>query len=445
MAGFALSISTFLDKEESNEEDTEEKYTEEVIDFDRHVKFLSSIFNKLEKIRLGNIFSRLYSICIDFFSIEHDPVFISINKYGTIHETSDYPYKDPPELTIKEKKYNLHHTKTTENQNHKPTFLFDNTKFGKLDDKFIKKYNLNKSNTNNMNHGIIFIVHEICMQYYAYVLSKQYNRPTNMFGKTKLETFEIRIPEIYGLYLSHTEVDRLSDESVLIAIHSEYISPNTGQDALSTQTLQTLIPCGNIPPHKLRKGIKEQLGFLKTRSKPAIDIKSTEQTRKLHNHKSADDIFLNKENTIGKSTSTRRKRDNMSLNILNYENKKNTIMLHNTIVQFFEYLKKNSLLHLDSSIRNIYFHENQLVIIDFGESYISIHREKSYKSASKQITNSGNIFYVKSEFQRDGYPESKVILNAKQYIKMRPLIDIWLYKWFQDFVKCYGGGLKKKN
>jgi hypothetical protein len=113
--------------------------------------------------------------------------------------------------------------------------------------------------------------------------------------------------------------------------------------------------------------------------------------------------------------------------------------------RFLKYLKKNSLLHLDSSIRNIYFHENQLVIIDFGESYISIHRKKSYESASKRIKKSGNIFYVKSEFQRDGYPESKVILNAKQYIKMRPLIDIWLYKWFQDFVKCYGGGLKKKN
>jgi len=447
MAGFALSIASILDDKEYV---PPKKYRKEDIDFGKHVEVLSSIFNELEKIRLGNIFSDLYDICIKFFDdVENAPVFISINDDGSIQQNSEYDYKNKRTL-LKTSDRNTHYTKTTEIINkyeteEKSTFSFKRTSFIIQDKTFIKKYNLEKNNIYDMNHGIIFVLHEICVQYYAYILSKEYNRPTNTFEGKTLETFEIKIPEIYGLYLSHNEVDKGYNECVIIEIHSEYVLPNTDEDTLSIKTLKPVIPHGNIehgnitdPKIKqtIKQTIKRMIKYKKTYPPITTDIESTEALRK-RNSKS-------KENNTG-SQSTRRKRDNIALDILKYEKIKIIIMLHNTIVQFFKYLKRNSLLHLDSSLRNIYFHENQLVIIDFGESYISIHRKKSYKSSSKRINKSGNILYVKPEFQRDGYPISKVIEKAKEYAKLRQAIDVWLFEVCQDFRKCYGGGLKKKK
>jgi hypothetical protein len=64
MDGFAPLSMDFLNDSLEVKEGTNEKDPEEVLDFGKHVYFLSSIFNKLTP-PIGNIFTKLYSRGID--------------------------------------------------------------------------------------------------------------------------------------------------------------------------------------------------------------------------------------------------------------------------------------------------------------------------------------------------------------------------------------------
>jgi hypothetical protein len=154
-------------------------------------------------------------------------------------------------------------------------------------------------------------------------------------------------------------------------------------------------------------------------------------------------------------------------------------MLHKTIVLFFNYLKENYLLHLDTANRNIYFNNGRLVIIDFGESYILptrviVDNEKyikvrpildkkslsnneqllyKYQDNPEGIYLSENIFYLRPAPQRDGYPVSNNHKLKEDYDTNKLEIKKWLYGIEEcrkidnlplEIVPRYGGLKKKK-
>lgn len=384
---------------------------DEDLDFDKHVNFLSSIFNRL-KIPLGNIFSELYYICIDAFTIENSSTYISIN-YDNNSILINPNYKRIGNTTFVKSKQREYSTKTKEKI--LSTFFFNSVQTGNLDERtFVKKYTLSDYDVNNMNHSIIYVLHEICMQYYASILLKDYEYPNN--------TFEIIIPHIRGIYLS------CQNGIKYIEIHNEYIPNNPSENKLSILSLRKIISdishSRSITMKRKSKTIKKK-GLIKSNSLPQL---ITNRKSKVRN----DNKSVRK---ISSAKSRKRERSVSQISLIQGGKREqkitNIIMLHNTIVQFFEYLKTNYLLHLDTANRNIYFYREKLVIIDFGESYI----------VNPSGTNSlDNIVYPKPEYQHDGYPVSSIISTLQEYNTKKEYIKKWLYGELQDNLQeCYGG------
>jgi hypothetical protein len=418
---------------------------EENIDFDTHVKRLSSVFNNT-KFPFGKIFTRLYDICKSVFHDTFSSRYVSIDyNKNILIEDQDYIHIENNGLIkSKQREYN---TKTKETIS--STFFFHKVESGILyqrrfdsgpqksalfnpvtgnsvedssterielfngvnEHTFVKKYTLSDYSINNLHHSIIYVLHEICTQYYASLLLREYEYPE--------DTFEIIIPHIRGIYIG------CKDNIKWIEIHSEYIPNSTSESEINIYTLQKSI---------------ERIMFSRSRkTKRKSRIRKMKRPIKSSSWHSLQSTLQNKRKSVKKvaSSQTRKYRrltsksstfngGNMQINPIN-----TIIMLHNTIVHFFEYLKSNSLLHLDTANRNIYFYHGKLVIIDFGESYI-VHPNGIYLSDT--------IIYPKPEYQHDGYPVSDVIHNLLDYTTKKESIKKWLYGELQDNLqKCYGG------
>jgi hypothetical protein len=97
-----------------------------------------------------------------------------------------------PEFSFEKLEAKIYENNKTENDN---TFV----KIYTLSDSLIDPENPNDPDNhidpNNIYYRIIYVLHEVCMQYYAFLLLKQYQFPDN--------TFKIRIPRIHGIYIKN--------------------------------------------------------------------------------------------------------------------------------------------------------------------------------------------------------------------------------------------------
>jgi hypothetical protein len=381
---------------------------DESIDFDTHVKLLSSIFNNT-KIPFGKIFTGLYDICKSVFidTLSSRYVSIDYNKNTLIEDPDHIHIENTRFVKSKQRDYN---TKTKETI--VSTFFFNKVESGYLNETtFVKKYTLSDHSINNMHHSIIYVLHEICAQYYASLLLRAYEYPEN--------TFEIMIPDIRGIYIG------CQDEIKWIEIHSEYIPNSTSKNEININTIKQALSRTILSrSRKIRR--KSKTPRLKKHIKSSLlhHFMSTSQNKHRNVQKTSSRQTRRQPPFISKSSTIK------GGNII--ENPINTIiMLHNTIVNFFEYLKANSLLHLDTANRNIYFYNGKLVIIDFGESYIV---------NPKGIYFSDTIIYPKPNYQHDGYPVSDIIRNLRDYNTKKENIKKWLYGELQhNLQECYGG------
>jgi hypothetical protein len=268
------------------------------------------------------------------------------------------------------------------------------------------------------------------MQYYACKLLKKYPTPS--------DTFEIIIPNIKGVYLSN--------EPKSIEIHSDY-KPNAPNKKYTIKNLQEII--SENSQERIQEKIIKSIRALTRRSSMNKKHQGKTKKQQVNNDLVALDKALTHVNDNFKISSNTRKSRSVSV-LPNNKEIRIIIKLHNTIVQFFEYLKSNGLLHLDSKIKNVYFNGNKLIIIDFGESYILDveSRSKSYEDIYLEvpIQQHDNIIYSFYETPKHGYHASHVITNMKDYnSSIKENIRKWLFEIDQGYIPSYGGGLKPKN
>ena len=421
------------------------------INIDAHIQFLKIKFNSLT-IPMGDIFEQLYN---NYNNKQNIRVKYN-NKQNKFYLKKNLKHVQKPPPNIKFSRTRKYKGKTAEilriDEIPSFNFLFRSKYTYQQEYTFVKKYKLYNDGNNN-KYGIIYVLHEICMQLYGYLLIRRYK---------KSNTFIVVIPLILNInFYSHKGSH---EESPVIEVEMEYIPENT-KNMISISGILNLFlqppptdnsqlpplppPTDNsqlppLPPPKDNSQLPPTDELIKILNN-VIKTYSKHNAKKKRATKSSSKSLLSTNHTI--------KYDNKNVKYnLNADQTEIVIKLHNTIVNIFEYFKKNNLLHLDTAIRNVYFDEKgQLVIIDFGESLISddkcsISEHDIISNYSPDIEDEENsnkiIVYVNPECQYDGYPITNSRIQRTKTTK--DTVFKWLTK-YKDTLPRYGGKRHMKS